>query len=143
MCRASAGPRFERTRIVHRRLDRLGGEPVYAADPLSLFIVVEQGDHHATVLDGDRLEPLHRFPTRFALHGGPKFSPEGRFVYLASRDGWITQYDLYNLTPVAEIRAGINTRNLAVSDDGRYVMVANYLPHTLVLLDAAGLVRSR
>ena len=138
-------PRFgmaeiERSRVVHRRLDTLDDEPVFAADPLSLFIVVEQGDHHATVLDGDRFEPLHRFPTRYALHGGPKFSPDGRFVYLASRDGWITQYDLYNLTPVAEIRAGINTRNLAVSCEGRYVMVANYLPHTLVLLDARELV---
>ena len=140
-----AVPRFgmaeiERSRVVHRRLDTLDDEPVFAADPLSLFIVVEQGDHHATVLDGDRFEPLHRFPTRYALHGGPKFSPDGRFVYLASRDGWITQYDLYNLTPVAEIRAGINTRNLAVSCEGRYVMVANYLPHTLVLLDARELV---
>ena len=133
-------PEIERTRVVHRSLDTLGDAPVFAADPLSLFIVVEQGDHHATVLDGDRLEPLHRFPTRFALHGGPKFSPDGRFVYLASRDGWITQYDLYNLAPVAEIRAGINTRNLAVSADGRYVMVANYLPHTLTLLDARELV---
>ena len=138
-------PRFgmaeiERTRIVHRPLDTLGDEPTFAADPLSLFIVVEQGDHHATVLDGDRFEPLHRFPTRYALHGGPKFSPDGRFVYLASRDGWITQYDLYHLVPVAEIRAGINTRNLAVACAGRYVMVANYLPHTLVLLDARELV---
>ena len=138
-------PRFgmaeiERTRVVHRPPDTLGGEPVFAADPLSLFIVVEQGDHHATVLDGDHFEPVHRFPTRYALHGGPKFSPDGRFVYLASRDGWITQYDLYNLVPVAEIRAGINTRNLAVSCAGRYVMVANYLPHTLVLLDARALV---
>lgn len=133
-------PEIERTRVVHRPLDTLGDAPVFAADPLSLFIVVEQADHHATVLDGDRLDPLHRFPTRYALHGGPKFSPDGRFVYLASRDGWITQYDLYNLVPVAEIRAGINTRNLAVSGDGRYVMVANYLPHTLVLLDARELV---
>ena len=131
---------IERTRIVHRPVDTLGGEPMHGADPLSLFIVVEQGDHHITVLDGDRLEPLHRFPTRFALHGGPKFSPDGRFVYLASRDGWITQYDLYTLTPVAEVRAGINTRNLAVSGDGRHVMVANYLPHTLTLLDARELV---
>jgi hypothetical protein len=37
---------------------------------------------------------------------------------------------------VAEVRAGLNTRNAAVSADGRYVMVANYLPHNLVLLDA-------
>jgi hypothetical protein len=98
--------------------------------------VVETGDHHISVLDGDRLEVIHRFPTRFALHGGPKFSHDGRFVYFAARDGWITKYDLWNLRPVAEIRAGLNTRNLAVSSDGRTVMVANYLPHTLVALDA-------
>lgn len=113
--------------------------PAFSADPLNLFVVVETGDHHATVLDGDRLEPLARFATRYALHGGPKFSPDGRYVHFASRDGWITRYDLYNLTVVAEVRAGINTRNAAVSSDGRYVMVANYLPHTLVVLDAATL----
>jgi len=116
-----------------------GGLPVYSADPLNLFVVVESGDHHATILDGDTFEPIHRFKTRFSLHGGPKFSNDGRYVYFASRDGWVTKYDLYKLQVLAEVRAGINTRNLAVSGDGRYVMVANYLPHTLVLLDAADL----
>ncbi len=108
-------------------------------DPLNLFVVVESGDHHVSILDGDRLVPIHRFKSRHALHGGPKFSPDGRFVYFASRDGWISKFDLYRLELVAEIRAGINTRNLAVSGDGRYVMVANYLPHTLVVFDAATL----
>ena len=122
--------------VIHNRLESLGKEPVFSADPLNLFIVVELGDHHATVLDGDRLEPIHRFGTRFALHGGPKYSGDGRFVYFASRDGWIAKFDLYNLKLVSEIRAGINTRNLAVSADGRFVIVANYLPHTLVILDA-------
>jgi mono/diheme cytochrome c family protein len=121
----------------------LPDRPRFAADPLNLFIVVELGDHHASVLDGDRMEPIHRFQTRFALHGGPKYSPDGRFVYFASRDGWITKYDLYNLTVVAEIRAGINTRNLAIAGDGKSVMVANYLPHTLVALDAADLTPLR
>jgi Tol biopolymer transport system component len=102
-------------------------------------VVVELSDHHATILDGDRLEPIHRFKTRIALHGGPKFSPDGRFVYFASRDGWISKFDLYSLQTVAEIRAGINTRNLAVSADGRYALVANYLPHTLALLDTGDL----
>jgi hypothetical protein len=64
--------------------------------PLNLFVVVETGDHHATILDGDRLEPLHRFATRRALHGGPKFSNDGRFVYFASRDGWISKFDLHS-----------------------------------------------
>ena len=105
-------------------------------DMMNLFIVVETGDHHVTVLDGDKLEPIHRFPSRYALHGGPKFTPDGRYVFFASRDGWITKFDIWNLQVVAEIRAGINTRNVAVSGDGKYLAVANYLPHTLVLLDA-------
>jgi len=126
--------------IVHHRDRELADQPVFEVDDLlNLFLVVELGDHHVTLLDGDRMEPIHRFPTRFALHGGPKFSPSGRFVYFASRDGWISKFDIYNLKMVAEVRAGINTRNLAVSADGRYVMVANYLPHTLLLLDGRDL----
>lgn len=117
----------------------LPAKPVHDADPLNLFVVVELGDHQMTILDGDRLTPLTRLPTHRALHGGPKFSPDGRFVYFASRDGWISKFDLYSLKYLAEIRAGINSRNLAVSADGRYVLVGNYLPHTLVLLDAQDL----
>ena len=127
------------SQVVNFKPSQLPAKPVYKADPLNLFLVVEAGDHHVTVLDGDRLEPIHRFPTRFALHGGPKFSPDGRFVYFASRDGWITKFDMYGLKVVAEIRAALNTRNLAISGDGRVVAVANYLPNTLVMLDAKDL----
>ena len=109
---------------------------VAKADPMNLFIVVEAGDHHVSVLDGDRMERIHRFQSRYALHGGPKFSPDGRYVYFASRDGWISKFDIWNLQVVSEVRAGINTRNAAVSADGRYVAVANYLPGSLVLFDA-------
>ena len=114
----------------------LAAAPRHDADPLNLFVVVESGDHHVTILDGDRFEPITRFPSRFALHGGPKFSPDGRFVYFVSRDGWISKYDLWGLELVAEVRAGINTRNIALSHDGQVLAVANYLPHTLVMLDA-------
>jgi len=114
----------------------LPAHPVHDADPMNLFVVVELGDHHATILDGDRFQPIHRLKTHYAVHGGPKYSPDGRFVYFSSRDGWISRFDMWSLQVTAEVRAGINTRNLAVSADGRYVMVANYLPHSLVLLDA-------
>jgi len=127
------------SRIVHPATQPDAERPAYAADPMNLFVVVEIGDHHATILDGDRLEPVTRFATRYALHGGPKFSPDGRFVYFGSRDGWVSKYDLYNLRMVSEVRAGINMRNIAVSSDGRFVMAANTLPHTLVALDAATL----
>ena len=119
--------------------DAAGLAPVYSADPLNLFVVVEAGDHHVSVLDGDSFERLARFKSHHALHGGPKYSSDGRYVYFASRDGWITKYDMYRLQKIAEVRAGINTRNAAVSADDRYVMVGNYLPHSLVLLDAVDL----
>jgi len=127
------------SRIVNFKPGSLPAKPAAifdGVDMMNLFIVVETGDHHVTVLDGDKLEPIHRFPSRYALHGGPKFTPEGRYVFFASRDGWVSKFDLWNLMVVAEIRAGINTRNVAVSGDGKYLAVANYLPHTLVLLDA-------
>ncbi|MFZ6751280.1 cytochrome D1 domain-containing protein [Undibacterium sp. Ren11W] len=129
---------MQASRIAHQT-NKLPDTPVFTADPLNLFIVVELGDHHATILDGDKFEPITRFATRYALHGGPKFSPDGRYVYFASRDGWVAKYDIWNLTLISEIRVGINTRNLAISSDGRYAMIANYLPHSMVVLDTQDL----
>ena len=126
------------SRIIHASAPALD-RPRFQADPKNLFVVVEAGDHHATILDGDRFEPLTRFPTRFALHGGPKFSPDGRYVFFMSRDGWVSKYDLWTLTMLAEVRAGINSRNIAISRDGKHIAVANYLPHTLVMLSAEDL----
>lgn len=105
-------------------------------DMLNLFVVVEAAGHHVTVLDGDKLESIHRFASRGALQGEPAFTPDGRYMFLASRDGWITKFDIWNLVVVADIRVGIHTRHVAVSGDGKFVAVANDLPHTLVLLDA-------
>ncbi|MEH6575463.1 MAG: cytochrome D1 domain-containing protein [Amphritea sp.] len=127
------------SQIVTHPFGSLPDEMQFEADPMNLFIVVEIGDHHATLLNGDTFEPITRFKTRFALHGGPKFSPDGRYVYFASRDGWVSKYDIYNLKVTAEIRVGLNTRNIAVSSDGKYVLAGNYLPHSMVVLDARDL----
>jgi len=125
--------------VIHNHPYNLPTKPVHKSDLLNLFTVVETGDHHVTILDGDKFEPIWRFPSRYALHGGAKYSPDGRYVYLGSRDGWVSKYDLWSLKPVAEIRAGINTRNIAVSGDGKWVMVGNFLPHSLVVLNASDL----
>ena len=125
--------------IQHFDQSQLGDKPLFDADLMNLFIVVELGDHSATLLNGDTFEAITRFKTRFALHGGPKYSPDGRYVYFASRDGWISKYDIYNMKMVSEVRAGINTRNLAVSSDGKYAIVGNYLPHNVVILDTKDL----
>lgn len=130
---------IEATRNIAVEVDTYIKAPMYDADPLNLFVVVETGDHHVTILNGDTFEPVHRFKSRFALHGGPKFTPDGRYVFFGSRDGWVTKFDLYTLEILAEVRAGINTRNIAISPDGSSIAVANYLPHSLVILNATDL----
>ena len=130
---------IEATRNIAIEVDKYIKAPMYDADPLNLFVVVETGDHHVTILNGDTFETIHRFKSRFALHGGPKFTPDGRYVFFGSRDGWVTKFDLYTLEILAEVRAGINTRNIAISPDGSTIAVANYLPHSLVMLNATDL----
>ena len=88
-------------------------KPTWAADPMQL-LVVAQGSGHVTLLDGERFEVVHRFALRQALHGAPQFTQDGRFAYFGSRDGWITKYDLWNLTEAEQVRAGLTLRNLVV-----------------------------
>lgn len=117
--------------------------PAFKADPLNIFLVVETGDHHVSVLDGGTFERLDRFATPFAVHGGPKFTPDGRFVFIMSRDGWVQKYDIWSLREVGRIRAGLNSRNIAISKDGRWLAVANYLPNTLTVLSTQDLSVAR
>ena len=128
--------RIRASHIQHHSPADLPEGPVFEADPRSLSVVVHQGANRATVLGDDPLHALHRLETRPAVRGAPKFSPDGRFAYLASRDGWVAKFDLYSLKRVAEIRVGTRTHNIAVSGDGATVMAANRDPHTLVALDA-------
>lgn len=113
--------------------------PVFRADPMNVTLVVETGDSHISVLDGDTFTVLDRFETPFAVHGGPKFSPDGRYVFVMSRDGWVQKYDIWSLAEVGRVRAGLNSRNIAISHDGKWLAVANYLPETLTILSTADL----
>lgn len=113
--------------------------PFFDADPMNITLVVETGDHHVSVLDGDTFAVLDRFETPFAVHGGPKFTSDGRYVFIMSRDGWVQKYDIWSLQQVGRIRAGLNSRNIAISRDGKHLAVANYLPMTLTLLSTEDL----
>lgn len=113
--------------------------PIWSSDPMNITLAVETGDHHVSVLDGDTFEVLDRFPTPFAVHGGPKFDPEGHFVFIMSRDGWVQKYDIWALKEVGRVRAGLNSRNIAISGDGKWLAVANYLPNTLTILHTSDL----
>lgn len=110
--------------------------PAWTADPMNITLAVETGDHHVSVLDGDTFDVLDRFETPFAVHGGPKFTPDGRYVFIMSRDGWVQKYDIWALREVGRVRAGLNSRNIAISHDGNWLAVANYLPMTLTVLSS-------
>lgn len=73
----------------------------------------------------------------------PIASPDGRYVYWGAGNGRITKLDLGRMSVVAEVRAGSERGDLTLSSDGRWLMVANAEPRTLMLLDAdLNLVRS-
>ena len=112
--RSSPAPRWAESDIRASRVQQAGcrrgcrTRPVWSADPMNLFVVVEGGDHHVTLLDGDRFEPIHRFESRFALHGGPSSRPTAASSSSVRATAGSPGYDLWNLVVVAEVRAGLN-----------------------------------
>lgn len=116
----------------------LADEPALSprVDPMDLLLVIEAGDNHVSVVDGAGLRVVGRFPTRPSLQADPRFTPDGRYAYFHTRDGWIVRYDLRRLRAAGEVRAGRDLRGVAVSADGRWLLAANHQPHTLVLFDA-------
>lgn len=101
----------------------------------ALVLVVERETGSISVLDGDPLTELDRFPVG-RVHGGPKFDQGLHRVYAATRDGTVVEYDLDRGALRTRVKVGVNTRNIAVSGDGAFVAAANQLPRNLVIMDA-------
>ncbi len=117
--------------------------PTHTADLRTLVLLADPDDRHLILLDGDGFAPLRRIELEHALTATPPVSPDGRFAFLATRDGWVRKFDLSALRSVAEIRVGSELNDVALSADGRVLMAGNAAPHTLVALDAADLALIR
>jgi hypothetical protein len=88
-------------------------------------------------LTQDRAEKAaSRIEAGFPVQGAIRYSPDGRFVFMASRNGLIRKFDLTEGLPVAEARAGTLLRNFALSSDGKWLMAGNSQPQQLVVLHA-------
>jgi len=107
---------------------------VRGIDLSNLFMIVEGGTGVVHFMDGDTFNLLDKVKVG-AIHGGPKYDYNFNFAYILSRDGWLVKYDLKGLKEVVRIRVGINSRNMAISGDGRYLAVGNLLPQNMVLID--------
>lgn len=105
--------------------------------------VLSPDGHQVWMVDSDRFAIAHRMASPFELAGELQFSPDGRYVYAASPQGWIVKFDLWSFSVVATTWIGSGLPSLAVSGDGSWVMAAGPETPALSLLDASlRLVRS-
>jgi mono/diheme cytochrome c family protein len=97
--------------------------------------VVERGANRVWIMEDKNI--LDRFDFK-NVHGGLKFSPDGRRIFVPSVDGYVGRYDLSEGLQ-ARVRACLNLRNIALTRDGKRIIVACVLPSSLVALDAASM----
>ncbi|MGD2060905.1 MAG: cytochrome D1 domain-containing protein [Acidimicrobiia bacterium] len=114
----------------------LPDSPTHDSRVDNLMLVTEREAQGIAVIDGDTHELIGKIDASYRAHGYT-FSPvEDRWAYNMGRDGWVFKIDLYTLRPVAKVRIGLDSRALAISDDGKYLIAGNYVPTTAIILDA-------
>ena len=116
-------------------IDSLPDEPTHIGNIDNLFLVTERENRSIVVFDGDTNTQLGRIEATYRAHGYTFDYSNPRWAYNLGRDGWLLKIDLFTLQAVAKTRIGIDSRAIALSDDGRYVIGGNYIPNTAVILD--------
>jgi mono/diheme cytochrome c family protein len=106
--------------------------PAEVTDLENLTAVVERGTAQVWIMENE--EVLDRFPFS-NVHGGIKFTTNGKRLYVPSRDGWVGRYDM-GKGYYGKVRACVNLRNIALTHDGKHLVVASWLPAALIILDA-------
>ena len=117
-------------------LEKQYPDPVHGVDINDLMGIVERENRGFVVVDGRRHKIIKRIQAGYKTHV-MNFNPVNpRWAYIISRDGWVWKLDLYSLKRVRKIRVGLESRGLAISDNGKYVMAGDYIPNQAVVLDA-------
>jgi protein NirF len=104
----------------------------------SRVFVVERSSESLAVYDLAKRELL---PNRInglgdLRHATMIFSPDLRYAYLATRSGQVSQIDLQTLELAGEVFTSKNSIDNAISQDGRYIATAEYVPGGVTILDA-------
>ena len=113
--------------------------PTHDGNLDNLMLVTEREARSIAVFDGDTHRLLTHMEASYRAHGYAFDPTSDRWVHNVGRDGWLFKIDLYTLQAVTKVRVGLDSRGLAISDDGKYVIVGNYIPNSAVILDAATL----
>src|SRR3989344_968179 len=108
-------------------------------NPRELMLVVEKDAEKLLAINGTTHKPVGRIhDVGFQPHTSV-FSSDAKFMYIISRDGWLTKINLETLEPVVSVSVGENSRGTALTANDKYVAVGNYAPGNLVILDAESL----
>jgi plastocyanin/DNA-binding beta-propeller fold protein YncE len=114
----------------------LPDEPTHGGNLDNLMLVTEREARSIAVFDGDTHRLLAHMPASYRAHGYAFDPTSDRWAYNVGRDGWLFKIDLYTLQAVTKVRVGLDSRGLAISDDGQYLIVGNYIPNSAVILTA-------
>lgn len=118
--------------------DQLPATPTWGGKVEDLMVVIEREVGRLLFVDSASHTVVGSIDAGYAIHA-PTFTPKAvsdRWLFAISRNGWLIKVDLYSLRVVGKIRVGLDSRGTAISTDGKYVMVGNYIPNTAVILDA-------
>jgi DNA-binding beta-propeller fold protein YncE len=101
-----------------------------------VMLIVEKDCRSLLFIDGATHRPLGRIDdVGHQLHA-PTTSPDGEYVYVIARDGWLSKIDLATFEVRKSIDVGVSSRGTGLTDDGKYLLVGNFEPNTATLLDA-------
>lgn len=110
--------------------------PQHSGNMDNLMLVTERENRSIAMIDGDTHALLAHIDASYRAHGYAFDPTSDRWLYNVGRDGWVFKIDLYTAQAVRTIRVGHDSRGLAISDGGRYLIVGNYIPNSAVILDA-------
>lgn len=102
---------------------------------LDLMAVVERDNESLLFIDSSIHVPIARITNVGYQPHTEVFSPDAKFSYLISRDGWVTKINLETLLAEKSVRVGTNSRGTALTDDGKFLVIGNYEPETIVVLN--------
>lgn len=113
----------------------LGNKPAKFSinDFENLTVVVERNAGRVWLMEDDR--KLTDFPVA-NVHGGIKFTLDKKHLYVPSRDGKITKYDIDEGQLYGEVRACVNMRNISLDNRGEKLFATCLLPESIEVFDA-------
>lgn len=114
-----------------------GGEAAEPRGTGDLGIVVERASGQIQIIETTRHTSLARVSGLGDLsHATAVFSRDGRFAYVFGRDGGLTKVDLLTARIANRVVQAGNSIGGAISQDGRLVAVANYVPGGVKIFDS-------